>query len=63
MEYLNNTEKDIKPINRSITDLDKFEKKGITKKKSFAKSTCYNSPITVGGITDKVMSLFETNTT
>ena len=66
VKHLNNTEKDVKPINRSITDMDKFEKKGITKKKSFAKNTwhdCYNSPITVGGITDKGMSLFETNTT
>ena len=66
MKYLNNTEKDVKPINISITDMDKFEKKVITKKKSFSKNTwhdCYNSPITVGGITDKGMSLFETNTT
>ena len=27
VKHLNNTEKDVKPINRSITDMDKFEKK------------------------------------
>ena len=73
MEYLNSTGKDNKPINRSIDDMDKFEEKEITKKNSFAKNTwydCYNSlinffhePITVGGIKNKVISLFETNTT
>ena len=57
------------PINLSIDDIDKFEEKEITKKRTFEKNTSYDFLTnfifekTVGCVKDKVMSLFKTNTT
>ena len=57
IKYLNNTrknrvlkvknsplesKKDFKPIKVSMDDMDKFEEKQITEKRTFAKNTCYN---------------------
>ena len=61
-----------KPINISINNMDKFEKKELTKKRTFTKSTWYDQydwlikyipePIkkTVDGFKDHIMSLFKT---
>ena len=35
-------ENDFKPINISINDMDKFEKKELTTKRTFTKNTWYN---------------------
>ena len=61
----------LKPINASIGDMKKFEEKEMTKKRPLAKITWYDcyvwlinyvlEPI-VGGVIDKTMRIFKTNT-
>ena len=51
--------------------MDKFDEKEMMKKRLFAKNTCYDWLVnyipelikTMGGVKDKIMSLFETHTT
>ena len=59
-------ENNFKPINISINDIDKFEKKELTKKKTFTKNTSYDwynwlipEPIKkpVGEVKDQIMFL------
>ena len=72
----NNTfelENDFKPINIFINNMGKFEKKELTKKRTFTKNTWYDwhnwlmnyipEPIEKpeGGVKDQIMSLSKTN--
>ena len=65
-------ENNFKTINISINDMDKFEKKELTKKRTFTKNIWYDwynwlikyipEPLkkSVGGVKDQIMSLFKT---
>ena len=53
------------PIDISINDIDKFEKKELTKKRIFTKNTwydgrCWFHQLRVGGFKDQIMNLCKT---